>query len=73
MPSALRRIRLKVGMTMTELAARTAMDLSKISRIENGHLRLKVDDVLILAKALGCEPVDLLPSLVDAEEAVDVP
>jgi transcriptional regulator with XRE-family HTH domain len=61
MPSRLRQKREDAGITMTELAARVNMDLSKLSRLENGHLQLKSTDLVALAIALGCKVEDLLP------------
>jgi transcriptional regulator with XRE-family HTH domain len=51
------------GWTMTALAARAGMSLSKLSRIESTQRKCKVDDVLRLARALGCRPSALLPEL----------
>jgi hypothetical protein len=44
---------------------------SKVSRVERGILKLTVDDVLIFARVLGCEPGDLMPKI--AEEPTAAP
>lgn len=51
----------ELGITLTELARRANIGLSKLSKIENDQLKLKVDDVSKLARALGCDPRDLIP------------
>lgn len=63
------------GLTMTECARRAGIDLGKLSRIERGIMPLKVPDIARLARALGCETKDLVPSLKewDACEAPPVP
>lgn len=61
--SLLRTKREEAGLTLAELAARAQMIPSKLSRIERSILQLKVDDVLILAPVLGCDPGELLPKL----------
>ena len=58
--SLLTKYREAAGLTKTECAKRAGMDLSKLSRLEHGHLRLKVDDVVILARVLGCHVEDLI-------------
>lgn len=59
--SLLQQKREEAGITMTELAARVNMDLSKLSRLEHGHLQLKSTDLVALAIALGCKVEELLP------------
>lgn len=63
--SLLTKKREEAGLSMTELAARAKMDLSKLSRLEHGHLKLKADDIVTLARAIGCKPGALLPDLDD--------
>ena len=55
-------------LSMTECAERAGMDLSKLSRLEHGQLKLKVDDLMRLARAIGCKPSELLPDL-DPDDA----
>jgi len=49
------------GLTMSEVARRANMRLTKLWKIEHGALRLKVDDVPRLARAIGCHPSELIP------------
>ena len=63
--SLLTKKRKEAGLSMTECAQRAGMDLSKLSRLEHGHLKLKVNDVLILSRAIGCQPSELIPALDD--------
>ena len=61
--STIRSKREAAGLTITELAARAQMSLSKVSRLENGILELKVRDLRVLARVLGCEPGELIPDI----------
>lgn len=61
------------GLTMTECARRAGIDLGKLSRIERGMMPLKVPDIARLARALGCETKDLVPSLAEWEGCEDPP
>ena len=63
--SLLTKKRKEAGLSMTDCAQRADMDLSKLSRLEHGHLKLKVNDVLVLARAIGCKPSELIPDLDD--------
>lgn len=56
-----------VGLTMTECARRAGIDLAKLSRIERGIMPLKLPDIARLARALGCDTKDLVPSLEELE------
>ena len=49
----LRTLRLARDWTLDELARRTNIGASTISRIETGHRRLAVDDLAELAQGLG--------------------
>ena len=69
--SPLRAKREQTGLTVTELAARAGMIPSKVSRVERGILKLTVDDVLIFARVLRCEPGELMPKI--AEESIVAP
>jgi transcriptional regulator with XRE-family HTH domain len=69
--SLVRRKREEAGLTQTEVAKRAHMTGSKLSKIESGALKLKVDDVLVLARALGCKPSELIPDL--EEEPASAP
>ena len=57
---SLRAKRQQAGLTMTELATRAGLELSKLSRLERGILKLKVDDLIALAEVLGCDVNELI-------------
>jgi transcriptional regulator with XRE-family HTH domain len=56
----IRSVRLARGWTLDELARRTNIGASTISRIETGHRRLTVEDLADLARALQTTVDDLL-------------
>lgn len=57
---AIRRARVRAGLTQAELAQRVGRDQSEISRIEAGKTALTVPLLLRLARALGVPPGALL-------------
>ncbi len=56
----LRSLRLAQGWTLDELARRSNIGASTISRIETGHRRLAIDNLADLARALGATVDELL-------------
>lgn len=54
--SLIRAEREKRDLSLADLAAQVGMSPSMLSRLERGQRRLKVQDVLVLALALGCKP-----------------
>lgn len=46
---------------LIDVAAATGFSLAKISRIENGQERPRVEDLETFARAFGCNVCDLLP------------
>lgn len=50
------------GISQEDLAHLCGIDRSYMSRVERGIVRITLDKVYIIAKALHCEPCDLLPS-----------
>lgn len=69
------RVRTDLGMTQNELASALAnnghpIPVSSIGRIESGHRRVEVDDLMALAIALNVSPLALL--LPDARSPYDV-
>ncbi len=56
----LRDLRLKLGCTLEELAKRTKMSPSYLSRLESGSRRLNEDLLESLSNALECDPAELL-------------
>jgi len=61
--SPLRAKREQAGLTVTALALRAGMLTSKLSRLERGILKLKVDDLLVLAEVLDCDVHDLIATV----------
>lgn len=57
---AIRRARLRAGLTQQQLAEKVGRDQSEISRIEAGKTALTVPLLLRLARALGVAPGALL-------------
>ena len=58
-PNNIRNIRLSTGMKMTELARRTGLSLSAVSKIEKGVRRLNQKQLLNICNILGCKLSDI--------------
>ena len=58
-PNNIRNIRLAAGMKMTELARRSNLSLSAISKIEKGVRRLNQKQLLNICTILGCKLSDI--------------
>ncbi len=58
-PNNIRNIRLAAGMKMTELARRTGLSLSAVSKIEKGVRRLNQKQLLNICSILGCKLSDI--------------
>ena len=71
--SLVKRRREQAGLSQAELAKRAHMTASKLSKIENGHLKLKEADILTFARLLGCKTSDLLPDIEEEATAVASP
>src|SRR3954452_799487 len=56
----LRELRLAGGLTLRDVAARAHLDVSTLSRLENGQRRLVLDHLPPLADALGVSTDELL-------------
>lgn len=56
----LRALRLERGLTLEAVAARAALDVSTLSRLETGRRRLALDHLPALAQALGVTADELL-------------
>lgn len=59
----------RAGMSLARLGELTGIDPSALSRIETGQRKLTVDDILLIAQALGCETDALVPRLADLASA----
>lgn len=58
----LRKYRRIAGLTQEQLAAKSGVDATIISRLENGRrARASYDSIVRLARALNLEPTELLP------------
>jgi transcriptional regulator with XRE-family HTH domain len=63
--NAVRRFRLRAGLSQAELASRVGRTQSFISQLESGRIkRPAYDSVLPLARELGCDPERLFPTKV---------
>ncbi|MDR0741795.1 MAG: helix-turn-helix domain-containing protein [Rickettsiales bacterium] len=58
-PNNIRSIRLGIGMKMTELARRSKLSLSAVSKIEKGVRRLNQKQLLNICNILGCKLSDV--------------
>ena len=58
-PNNIRNIRLANGMKMTELARKTGLSLSAVSKIEKGVRRLNQKQLLNICNILGCKLSDI--------------
>lgn len=59
----LREKRKESGLSLRDVAALTDIDFSTLSRIETGAYGLSAYRLLILARALGCDPNTLLAEI----------
>lgn len=53
-------MRLAAGISQEELAARAGLHRTYISSIERGARNVSLENIFALARALGCDPRDLL-------------
>jgi transcriptional regulator with XRE-family HTH domain len=59
---AIRALRKRSGLTLTELAGRTGLAVSTLSKLEMGHVSLSYDKLLVISKGLGVDMAELLNS-----------
>lgn len=48
-------------MTIEELAKSTGLTVTTVNKLELGYKAPRIESLLLLASAFGCEPTDLLP------------
>jgi transcriptional regulator with XRE-family HTH domain len=61
-------MRRRMGLTQPELAHRTKMGITTLSRIEKAHHTTSIDKLVALAKELGCSTDYLLGLSEEPEE-----
>lgn len=66
----LRSLRLARGWTLDELAGRSHVSASTLSRLETGDRRLALDLLLPLARALGTSIDELVATAADGDEVI---
>lgn len=60
-----RRLRKSTGLSQEELADRAGLHRTYISSIERSERNVSIENIFLLAKALGVDPGDLLKSIQD--------
>lgn len=63
----IRRLRLATGLSQEELADRAGLHRTYISSVERGERNVSVDNIFLLARALGVEAADLVTETIDTE------
>src|ERR1700760_3468582 len=66
----IRGLRLARGWSLDALAARCALSASTLSRIETGHRRISVDQLVPIARALGTTLDQLVESSADEDVVI---
>lgn len=56
----LRRLRTATGVSQEELAARAGLHRTYISSIERGQRNVSLENIFVIARALGCDPRELI-------------
>ena len=54
------------GMTIEKLAATAGISLSTISKIERGIQNPRISTIMLLAKALDLDPIDLIQAAINS-------
>ena len=58
----IRAMRKRAGLTLAELASRTGLAVSTLSKLEVGHVSLSYDKLMLISKGLGVDMAELLDS-----------
>lgn len=53
--------RFKLNLTQEELAERADLHATYVGSVERGERNISLDNIVCLAKGLGCSPKDLMP------------
>ena len=53
--------RFELGMTQEELAELADLHPTYVGSVERGERNVSLENIIILAKGLGCSPKDLMP------------
>ncbi|WP_282111255.1 helix-turn-helix domain-containing protein [Shewanella algicola] len=64
----LRTMRKKKKISQDKLANLTDIDRSYVGRIDRGEVNITLDKLYAIAKALECQPADLLPEIDYSQE-----
>lgn len=56
----LRRLRTRTGLSQEELAARAGLHRTYVSSVERGQRNISLKNIFLLARALGCDPKELI-------------
>lgn len=65
----LRRFRVATGFSQEALADRAGLHRTYISSIERGRRNVSLENIFLLAEALGVEPGDLLKQAKDKDDS----
>jgi transcriptional regulator with XRE-family HTH domain len=57
---AIRALRKRIGLTLTELSGRTGLAVSTLSKLEMGHVSLSYDKLMLISKGLDVDMAELL-------------
>lgn len=57
----LRMIRYQVGMTQEQLAEKANLHPTYVGSVERGERNIGLENIIALAKALGCSPKNFMP------------
>jgi transcriptional regulator with XRE-family HTH domain len=60
---AVRKARLEKGLSQEELADLAGLHFTYVSSVERGERNISIENIARLAKALGCQLLDLMPMI----------
>lgn len=62
-----RRLRVATGLSQEALADRAGLHRTYISSVERGERNVSLENIFVLAKALGVEPAELVSPVTESE------